>query len=58
MVDKDVLAMTLDYAADSAAEEFEVWSSAFVYLVSAMDGDPDDDYEVYTKVGISYFVTA
>jgi len=56
MVDKDVLNMTLDQAADPAAEEFDAWSSASVYLVSAMDGDPGDDYPVYTRVGISYLI--
>lgn len=56
MVDKDFLTMTLDYAADSAAEASNVWRSAFVYLVSAVDGDPDDDYEAFRRVGISYLI--
>jgi hypothetical protein len=43
MVDKNVADMTLDDHANSAAGEFDVWGSAFVYLVSARDSDPDDD---------------
>lgn len=56
MVDKNVVDKTLDYPANFAAEEFDVWDSVFVCLVSVRDGDPDDNYQAHTRVGISYLI--
>ena len=56
MVNKSVIDRTLEYIAKHPDEEFDVWGYAWVYLISALDGGPEDEYDAHTPVGISYLI--
>ncbi|KAJ4985094.1 hypothetical protein SVAN01_09397 [Stagonosporopsis vannaccii] len=37
-------------------EKYDIYGSAWVYLVSAKDGGNDDNCQCYTRIGISYLL--
>jgi hypothetical protein len=56
MVNKSILDRTLEYIAKHPDGKFDLWGFARVYLVSAKDGGPNDEYEPYTLIGISSLI--
>lgn len=38
------------------AGEFDFYGAAWVYLVSEWDGDEEDEFECYTRIGVSYML--
>jgi hypothetical protein len=56
MVTKSELDRTFEYIAENPDGKFDLWGYACVYLVSARDGGPNDEYEPETRIGISSLI--
>jgi hypothetical protein len=54
MVTKDSLHDTLTEGAPP--EKYDMYGSAWVYLVSARDGRSNDECQCYTRIGITYLI--